>query len=215
MHDRSSYRWRAAFLAAGALMLAGGPRHPGGTMAQMLSHPDWVFSHTMMLAGFATLLAGLLLVRGAGPLPPRTGWWLRLAIAATALQTFESVLHLAAYVDHDALVAGRGTPILSTHLALAVIAHPVLAAGIIGLIVAAARERVIGSRWIAPIGIAGAAAHGLAAPLVVAAGDERFRVLFPGIALLALWMVIAALWPARAAAPLRHAAAPRRATATR
>ena len=208
MHVSSSLRWRAAVLPGGVLILLGGPRHPGGTMAQMLAHPDWVLSHTLVLAGFAALLAGLVLLRGAGPLPPRTTTWLRLGIAATAVQTLEMVLHTLAYVDHGSLVAGRATPILSAHLVMAVVAYPLFAAAIIGLIVAGAGERALGSWWIAPIGIVGAAAHGLAAPLVVAAGLEQFRVLFPGIALFALWMVIAALLPARGAAPVRPAAVP-------
>lgn len=213
MHVSASSRWRIAFLVAGVLILLGGPRHPGGTMAQMLAHPDWVLSHTLVLAGFVVLLAGLALLRAAGPLPPQTAAWVRLALAATAVQAGEMVLHTLAYIDHGRLVAGHATPLLSTHLAFSVVAYPLFAAGIIGLIVAGARDRVLGSRWIAPIGIVGVAAHGIAAPMVVAAGDERFRVLFPGIALLALWMVIAALLPARGAAPVRPAAAHRTASA--
>lgn len=215
MHVSAFFRWRIAFLLSGVLILLGGPRHPGGSMAEMLAHPDWLLSHTLVLAGYATLLAGLVLLRRAAPLPPRTTTWLRLAVAAAAVQTLEMVLHTLAYVDHDRLVAGDATPLLSTHLVVAVAAHPLFAAGIIGLIVAGARDGVLGSWWIAPIGIAGVAAHGLAAPMVIAAGDERFRILFPGIALLALWMVIAALLPARGAAPVRHTAAPRRAAAAR
>lgn len=182
-------------------------------MAQMLAHPDWILSHVLVLAGFAALLAALLLMRGVVPVPPRTATWLRLAIAATALQTVENVLHTLAYVDHGSLVAGHSTPVLSAHLFLSVIAYPLFAAAFIGLIVAGARDGVLGSWWIAWIGIVGTAAHGLAAPLVVAAGAERFRILFPGIALAALWMVIAALWPARAAAVL--SSLPRGVTAAR
>ena len=43
-------------------------------------------------------------------------------------------LHTAAALDHANLMAGRATPILSTHLTLAIVAYPVFAATIIGFI---------------------------------------------------------------------------------
>lgn len=64
--------------------------------------------------------------------------------------------------------------------------------------VAAARDRAMASPWIAWIGVLGATAHGLAAPLVVLFGIEQARVLFPMVVLLALWFVLAAVWPLRA-----------------
>jgi len=192
--------WRPFYLLGALLILVGGPQHPGGTMAQMLADPAWVPSHTMMLGGFVALLVGLLL-HGRRALPERTRRWVRIAALGTALQAVEMVLHTAAVVDAAHLSAGEATPVLSAHLALSVVAYPVFAVTVIGLIVAAARERALGSPWIAWLGVAGAAAHGAATPLVVAAGLEQFRVLFPGIAAFGLWLLLAALWPARAAAP--------------
>lgn len=198
MRTTSFPRWRLFVLLGGLLICIGGPMHPGGSMAQMLAHPSWVPGHTLVTLGFAALLAGLVMLARAGTVPPSTRRWLRFAVVATALQTIEMVLHTAAAVDHGNLVAGRATPVLSTHLALAVAFYPLFGAAIIALILAGARDRALGSWWIAPLGVVGAAAHGAAAPLVVLLGDERFRILFPGIALFALWAVIAALWPARA-----------------
>src|SRR6185312_1991711 len=98
-------------------------------------------------------------------------WWLRWAIVAAALQTVEMTLHTLAFVDHDHLVAGQPTPVLSTHLTLAVVVYPLFALTMIGIIVAGARERALGSWWIAGLGIAGVAAHGAAAPLAVLGAD--------------------------------------------
>lgn len=206
--DSSSVRWRLPLLLAGVLVLLGGPRHPGGTMAEMLAHPDWVPGHVLVTAGFAALLAGLVLLARSGTVPAPGARWLRFAIAATVLQTVEMVVHTASVVDHGNLVAGRATPVLSTHLALAVAFYPAFGAAAAGLILTAARTRAVGSWWIAWLGVAGAVAHGASAPLTILTGDERFRILFPGVALFALWMVLAALWPlrARAAAAPRHAA---------
>jgi hypothetical protein len=192
--------WRPFLLVGAAGILAGGPRHPGGSMAEMLAHPDWVLSHVLVLAGYISLLVALVLFRRAGAVPMGTDRWARLAVIGTALMSIEAIFHTVSYVDHGNLVAGRGTPILTTHLVLAVIVYPVFAATIIGFMLAGARDRVIGSRWITWLGILGAVMHGIAPPLVVGLGDERFRFLFPGVVLFALWELIASFLPARATA---------------
>ena len=187
--------WRPFFLIAGVLILIGGPLHPNGTMAEMLAHPDWVLSHALMTVGFVALGMGLALYRRAAHVASRTARWSRIALYATILQAIEMALHTASTVDHANLVAGRATPVLSAHLTLTVVVYPLFAAAIIAWIVAATRDRALGSRWIAWIGIVGAAAHGLAALLVVVLGIERAVFLFPMIVLLALWLVLVAVWP--------------------
>jgi hypothetical protein len=96
--------------------------------------------------------------------------------------------------------------VLTTHLAMAVVVYPLFGAAVVGLIVAAARERVLGSRWIAWIGILGASAHGAAAPLRILTGYAPFSILFVGVVVLALWMALAGVWPVRAGAPARRVA---------
>jgi nitrate reductase NapE component len=198
MNKARLHPWRICFLIAAAGILTGGPRHPQGTIEEMIGHPDWLLSHVLVLIGFVGLLAGLMLYARSGPLPDATRRWTRIAIIGTALQVVEMIFHTAAMVDHGNAVAGRATPILTTHLVLALLLYPVFAVTIIGFIVATAREHTIGSRWIAWIGVLGAAAHGAAPPLVLGV-DERFRILFPMIAIFALWTLLAALWPVRAA----------------
>ena len=206
MSTTSSLRWRIPLLLAGVMILAG-PQHPrGSTMLQMLGHADWLANHLLMTASLIAFGVGLVLLRRGEPQPERTARWLRYAIIATALQTVEAVVHTAAVVDHGNLAAGRATPVLTTHLAMAVVLYPLFGAAAVGLIVAAARERVLGSWWIAWIGIIGATAHGAAAPLRILTGYEPFSILFAGIVVLALWMVLAGVWPLRAAAPARRGA---------
>jgi alkylhydroperoxidase/carboxymuconolactone decarboxylase family protein YurZ len=189
--------WRVFFALSALLILVGGPQHPGGTMAEMLANPKWVPSHVLMLAGFLAFLAGLILYQRSFALPDRTRRWVRLAVIATALQAVEMAFHTAAAVDHANLVAGRATPVLTTHLWLAVALYPVFGLAVIGLIVAATRDRVLGSPWIAWIGILGALAHGAAAPLTILTEISWARLLFPFLMLLALWLLLAALWPIR------------------
>lgn len=200
--------WRAAFAACAVFILLGGPRHPGDeTMEQMLANPEWVPSHALMLAGFTALLVGLILWRrsGAGAAVPAR--WYGLAVFGTAVQVVEMALHTAAVVDLGHLRAGQPTPVLTTHMTMVIFGYPLFALAISALIVAAARERSLGSWWIAPVGIAGVLMHGGAAVLVAGLGMDRFRVLFLGAAVFALWSLLAALWPVRAPAPARPMAA--------
>lgn len=189
--------WRVCFIVAALFMIAGGPQHPGGTMAEMLGYPKWVPAHLLLLAGFVTLLAGLLLYKRSTSLPRTTQRWLRFAIIGTVLQIIEMAMHTAAVVDHHHLVAGQATPVLSTHLWLAVFFYPIFGVTIIGFIIAGMRDHVIGSPWIGWLGIAGALANGAAQPLVVLLKIEGARILFPLLLLFALWLILAGLWPLR------------------
>jgi nitrate reductase NapE component len=175
-------------------------------MAEMLGHPDWVLSHVLMLAGFVALLLGLILYHRGAAVPDRTRKWVRFAMIGTALQSIEMVLHTVSVVDRANLVAGKATPVLTTHLWLAVVFYPIFAVTIVGLILAGMRDRSLGSPWIGWLGILGVVAHGAAAPLVILFEIEQARSLFPGVAVLALWLLLAALWPLRSWAQREPAA---------
>lgn len=193
--------WRLCFIVAALFLMAGGPQHPAGTMAEMLGDPKWVPAHSLMLVGFVTLLAGLLLYKRTvlpTGLPRTTHRWLQFAIIGTVLQAIEMAMHTAAVVDHHHLVAGQSTPVLTTHTWLAVICYPIFGVTIIGFIIAGMRDHVLGSPWIGWLGIAGALANGLAPVLVVLLKIEAARILFPLVLLLALWFILAAVWPLRA-----------------
>ena len=187
--------WRLFFIVGAFFLLVGGPRHPGGTMAEMLAHPDWVPSHALTLVGFVSLLLGLIAYQRTVSLPDRTRTWVGFAVLGTALQAIEMAFHTAASVDQANLVAGRATPVLTTHLWLSVVIYPIFGLTLVGLIVAGVRDRVLGSVWIAWMGIVGAVAHASAAPLVVLLKAEWARILFPFLVLFALWALLAGLWP--------------------
>lgn len=190
--------WRVAFLAGGILILIGGFNHPRGAMVDMLADPDWFWSHIVFTLGIACLLAGLVAFARTAVMGPSLTRWTRVAIWIGALQTFEAVMHTWAGVDAANLAAGRATPVLTTHLYLAIAIYPVFGAALIAFIIAAMRERAVGSVWIGWLGILGAAAHGLSAPLTLVFALPWARILFPMVMLLAFWMVLAAVWPARA-----------------
>lgn len=189
--------WRPAFILTGALILAGGPRHPGGTMVEMLGDPEWTIAHLLMLGGFVAFALGLVALRREATLPPAVRRACRWALIGAGIQVVEMVLHTLASADHANLMAGRATPILSTHLALAVGAYPLFAVTTIVFIVVATRERAIGSPYLAWLGVIGAIGHGIAAPLTVLTTLSWARHLFPLVVLFALWAILTALWPRR------------------
>jgi len=164
-------------------------------MAEMLHDSKWIPAHALMLAGFVVLVIALRMYRRTIPASTRTQKWVRIALFCTAVQALEMALHTAATVDRDALVAGGATPVLTLHLPLSVVAYPLFALGMIGLIVSGAQERRLGSRWIAWLGIAGALGHGVAAPLTILFQVSWAPLLFPALMLLALWLLLAGFWP--------------------
>jgi hypothetical protein len=215
MSNLGHHLWRFCFLVAAALLFTGGRQHPHGSMAEMLGDPSWTGAHLLVLGGYAALLAGLLLYRGGAASPERTRRWRRLAIVGTVLQVVEMAIHTAASVDHAHLVAGEPTPVLTTHLRLAITLCPIFGVLVAGFIVATARDRTLGSPWIAPLGVVGVLAWGAASPLVAGLHLEQVWFLFPMVLLFALWMALAAVWPQRATSARRpEILGERRATTT-
>ena len=190
--------WRPAFVLAAVLLLVGAPQHPDGTMEEMLGHAAWVRAHSLMLAGFVALMVGLVVFRATPSLPDRTHRWTRYAMVGTALQVVEMVLHTASVVDHGNLVAGQPTPVLTTHLAASVVFYPAFSATVIGLVVVAAREGVLGARGISWLGVVGLAANGMA-PALILSGIEDARYLFRLLLLFAVWLILSSVWGVRRA----------------
>ena len=190
--------WRACFAIGGLAIVIGGPMHPDGTMAQVLADPKWFLSHVLVLIGFVGLSAGLALWRPNDRLVPRTAMWRRLALWVSVAQTIDMAFHTAAMVDAGPLAAGAPTPVLTTHLWMTQFVYPVFAVVLIGFLIAAANDGLLGSWRIAWLGIIGAIGHGLAGLLVPVLEIEWARWGFPLIVLVAVWMIAAAAWPARA-----------------
>lgn len=189
--------WRALFVIAGTSIFIGGPMHPGGPMAEMLADPRWVPSHALTLEAFVALAIGLVLYKRQVELPPTTRMWHKAAVIGTVLQVIEMVFHTAASMDLENLLAGRATPVLTTHLWMTPIFYPVFAVTIAGFAIAAARDRVLGAPWIAWLAAVGALGHGVAGFLVPLFNVEWARNLFPMIVLVALWAILAGVQPVR------------------
>ena len=190
--------WRALFVVGGALYLGGSSQHPGGTMAEMMAAPAWVPGHATVFVGQLVLTLGLVLFRRTVRASASMDRWLLFSIVATALEAVEMGVHTVSYVDATALTLGHSTPVLTSHLWLATLVYPVFAVSLIGLIRLGQREGVLGSPWIAWIGMLGAAAHGIVMWLVFIFDISWATILFPLAAiLLSLWFMLAGVWPSR------------------
>jgi hypothetical protein len=196
--SRTDTRTRVYLLLAGIGILIGGPMHPNGTMVQMLADPAWLPGHALIDASFVLLLLALLRIRVTIDLPPATRRWIMPAIVGTALQVIEMTMHAAAYVDRNHLAAGEPTPVLSTHLAMTIPIYPIFGVTLLLFLIAAQRDKVLGSPWIGWIGVLGIIGHALSAPLVVGLNIAAAGLLFPMLALLGVWEVLAAAIPRRA-----------------
>jgi hypothetical protein len=190
-----SRTWRWLFVAGGVLYFAGGAQHPQGTMAEMLANAVWVRGHATILVGLILMTLGLIAFRRSQAPAKSLDRWLFLAILATAFEAIEMAVHTAANVDSAALIAGQSTPVLTAHLWLATIVYPIFGVVLAGLVIAGVRNRELGSRWIMPLGLLGAAAHGVVMPLVHILEIGAAGILFPIAALsISIWFILAGLW---------------------
>jgi hypothetical protein len=204
-------RARVLLLASSVLFMIGGATHPDSVLdisfeqntAHMLASEAWVPSHLVSFAGFALLLVALVSARRALPDTARAAS--TLAIVGTGFMVAELLFHTAAVVDRTNLEAGAATPVLSTHLALAVIGYPIFGIGLAWLAWSLAPWWPPALRIVSGLGILGSLAFGAAAPIVVLSQNQGLAPLFKGAILTAVWML------ALAAAGLR---ADRRETAT-
>jgi hypothetical protein len=172
-------------------------------MAEMLAHHDWFMAHAILVVAYVALVAGLVMF---ARVPGRSGnlrFWARAAAACAALEALEMAVHTAASVDAANLVAGHATPVLSTHLVMALLIYPVFGTVMAVLMIKGMRERAVGSPWIVWLGLIGAVTHALVMPLVYVFEVWWAPILFPMILGLGLWLVLSALWPPRAAALAR------------
>jgi hypothetical protein len=188
--------------AAGSLLAAGGLMHPRAdteagydqALAGMFAASAWTASHALTMAGFvliAVALAALLRTLGQGwTAPVRAAAW--AAVAAAALAAVESVPHLLASSESDALLRGDATPLTDLHALLQAVASPAFGLSVAALALTTARDRTLGNGKIAAVvATIGGLAFAAAGPLLALTEDPAFSPLFAGSAALAVWLVLA------------------------
>ena len=193
-----SHGWRLLLVAAGAFMLAGGPRHPEvdashplrEELATMTAHPDWVPAHTLILVGTVLLALGLWAARASRTWPTSIQRALTIGALAVSLYVVEAAFHLAAVVDSDALAHGHAAPVAFTHVGLSVVLYPVTGLAVAWL--ALSYGRALGG-WrivIAALGVLAGLAQATSVPLSLLLPDAELSPVFAAAGILtALWSI--------------------------
>lgn len=191
-------RWRPLLVGAGVLMAAAGPLHPdsdaSGTtreeLATMTAGDTWVLSHAGVALGTVLLAVGLWAAHRSGRWPEATRRTLRLAALAVSVYVVETVAHLAAWIDRDALAAGDPAPVAFSHLALAAVLYPVSGLAISAVALRLGTAVTAGHKVLAGIGVVAGLAHAVAVPLTLLAPDLETSPVFAAAGmLLAAWSI--------------------------
>ena len=195
---------------AGLLVGLGGVMHPradteaefDAALVGMFESSAWTPAHLLTLVGFAVLAISLaVLLRRQ-----RSTWssGMRLLVAgaagAAAFATIESVPHLLASTEADALRSGEGSPLADLHSALQAASTVAVGATLAALAVVGTRARTLdGGRVAAALAVIGGLAFAAAGPALALTEDPGLSPLFAGAAGLAIWMVATGVRTARAA----------------
>jgi hypothetical protein len=147
----SRYRcatWPWALIASAVTFVVGGTLHSdqdpilleSETLPAWIGHPLWVPSHALILAAAVLLIPGLVGLLAARPTlsvgARRAG---RVSVVAAVLWALDRVPHLGAAAESAAAAVGQGTPMLVTHMVLALLGYSLLGLSVATLAVLGGR----------------------------------------------------------------------------
>lgn len=165
----------------------------------MTADPNWVPGHSLIVLGTVLLAGALYMARLQRVWPRATDRAVAAVTVALGLYAVETVFHLAAAVDSDALHAGHAAPVAFTHIGLAAVLYPV--SGIALVVAAATLGRVLGgpARVVAALGVVGGLAHAVSVPLTLLLPEAELTPVFAASGvLIALWSIGTGVVGARA-----------------
>ena len=193
-----TYGWRLALIGSGIALLAGGRMHPDADaedslreeLATMTADDAWVLGHSLIVVSTVLLATGLWLARRRDVWPERVRPALAFATWAVSLYVLETLFHLGAVVDSDALHDGRAAPVAFIHVGLSAALYPLAGWAVARLALSLGRAWG-GLRWgVAAFGVAAGGLHLASVPFALLFPDREATPLFAGSAvLLALWSV--------------------------
>jgi hypothetical protein len=187
--------WRLALVASWLLSVIGGSMHPDAEatdslrqeLATMTADERWVPGHVLLSVATVLLALGLW---GAS----RSDAWptarraLRVGAVVVGVYVVETVMHLAAVVDQEALAQGEAAPVAFTHVAMAVVLYPVSGLVIAWVAITLGRAWTGPARLLALAGVLGGLVHAASVPTTIVFPDAEATPMFAGAGmLLALW----------------------------
>lgn len=194
--------WRLAFILSGTALLIGGPMHPKSDardplreeLATMTGDDRWVLAHAFVLVAAVLLTLGLWAAHRAGSWPVATRRALLAAAVAWSAYSVETVIHLAAVLDHDNLAQGESAPIAFLHVGLGALLTPVSGLALVMLALAVFRSVSRGRRPVAAVGVLAGAVHSVSVPATLVLPDVETSPLFAAAGvLIAAWALLTGL----------------------
>lgn len=170
--------WRLLLILSAVLASQAGRLHPDAPaeeplrseLAIMTADDAWVPAHVLMLGATVLLALGRWgALRSEAFAAARTS--VKLAAIAMTLFAVESVFHLAAVVDSDALASGESAPVAMTHVVLGAILYPLSGLAIASLSLRLAQRWTGARRLVAVPGIVGGLIHAVTVPLTLLLPD--------------------------------------------
>lgn len=196
------HAWRLALVAGGLLTAFGGSMHPDADaalpmreeLAVMTADPAWVPGHTLITVGTVLVVVGLLLLVRSGRWGRAVRLPLLVATVAMAAYAVETVMHLAAAVDSDALAHGDAAPVADAHIGLAMVLYPVSGIALARLSLALLREWRGPRRLLVVPGIVGGVVHAVSLLATIALPTTETTPLFAAAGvLMSLWALLLGL----------------------
>jgi hypothetical protein len=202
MNVLRTHGWRVALVASGILLALGGRMHPQADaedslrheLATMMADDRWIPGHTLIVISTVLLALGLWTAYRTRAWPSTVQRGLGLAAAAISLYVVETLAHLGAAADAEALAHGEAAPVAMTHIGLSVVLYPITGSAIVLLAWSFGRVWRGWRRVIAGLGIGSGLLHALSVPTTIVLPDAELSSMFAGAAiLLALFSVATGL----------------------
>jgi hypothetical protein len=187
----SAQGWRLLLVLSGVLLAMGGRMHPESDakddlrteLATMTADDRWVPGHSLIVASTALLAAGLWWAWRADAWPAGVRRPLLRGAVVVSLYIVETVAHLAAATDSDALAHGHSAPVAMTHVGLSLVLYPITGWAVATLAWSIGRAGSWWHRAIALVGAVSGVLQGVSVPATVLFPDVELSPVFATAAL--------------------------------
>lgn len=207
----SRHAWRVALVISGILLVNGGRLHPSADaeddlrteLATMTADDRWVPGHTLIVVSTVFLALGLWLAYRGRVWPEQTRRPLLFGAVAITVYILETLAHLGAAIDHDALARGDSPPIAMAHVGLSIVLYPITGWAIIFMAHAFGRAWGGWRRVIAGLGVVSGFLMAFSVPTTLILPDAEVSFMFAGAA---LTLAVFSMLTAAVGAPRRTSA---------